>query len=225
MAIALEVGFASSIDAARAWSRDLSAGGIALQTTSRLPVGTQLQLVLHIPAFDEPLEVEGEVAWSRDDAMGIAFRSLAPEAERRIRELVALHSSVKERVLSAIGRPPASTPAPARLQRRDGGVRLFLNDALAADVLSEILRDAGYRVLDEWLRAGRPDVVVADPERLEEAMQNHPGVPLVLLKVSGPDALVGRLSRAPVSRFVPRSAPLAAVCDAVRGVVGIGRAV
>lgn len=220
VALALEVSFGTSRDAVRACSRDLSTGGISLRTSARLPVGTPLQMTVHIPGFAVPLELEAEVAWSRPDAMGLAFRNLTSDAARRLRELIDSHSSMKERVLGALGRHTPSQPAPARLQPRDGGVRLSLRDPLTSDVLAELLRDCGMRVLDDRIAAGRPDLVVTVPERLAETARRHPGVPLVLLGVSGPDALVGAHVWVPVARYVPRHAQPSTVLEAVRSVLG-----
>ncbi len=226
VALALEVSFGTAWDAVCACSRDLSTGGMALQTSARLPPGSLLQLTVRIPGLDRPLEVAGEVAWSSTEAMGVAFRDVSPEAARTLRTLIASHLGVKERVLGLFGKAPPTRAAPARLQRRDGGVRLRLRDELFADVLGELLRDAGQRVLDDSLEAGRPELVITVPERLGDTVKRHPGVPLVLLNVSGADALVGAYARVSVARFVPRGATPAEVAEAVRDALAVkaGRA-
>jgi len=47
---------------------NLSSGGTFVVTNRELPIGTRVQLVLSFPGLLEPISLEGEVRWSRDEA-------------------------------------------------------------------------------------------------------------------------------------------------------------
>jgi type IV pilus assembly protein PilZ len=53
--------------------KDISFGGAQVSTPQPLPEGTRFSFALQLPHHDAPLEVEGQVVWSRPGAMGIAF--------------------------------------------------------------------------------------------------------------------------------------------------------
>jgi type IV pilus assembly protein PilZ len=52
------------------YTRNLSRGGLFLRTDHPLPVGTLFVFELVAPELDAPLQLAGEVAWSREVAAG-----------------------------------------------------------------------------------------------------------------------------------------------------------
>lgn len=75
----------------------------------------------------------------------------------------------------------------------------------------DLLRQAGIRVETPPARATPTIAVVDTGTALAFA-----GAPLVLLNASGPDALMGALSRLQPAAFIKRRAPVAEVLDAVK---------
>jgi uncharacterized protein (TIGR02266 family) len=74
-----------------ATTRNISLGGVFVETTEPLPLQTRLQIRFRIPTQPEPIEVGGEVRWVEPAAgdllpgMGIRFQGL------RAREVWALN--------------------------------------------------------------------------------------------------------------------------------------
>jgi len=74
-----------------ATTRNISLGGVFVETTTPLPLQTRLQIRFRIPTQSEPIEVGGEVRWvepgewSSFPGMGIRFQGL------RAREVWALN--------------------------------------------------------------------------------------------------------------------------------------
>lgn len=72
---------------------NIGSGGIFLRTPLPLPVGQSLQLTISLPT-GEPLDVEGEVAWTSSErktevqGVGIAFRNLDAGTKARLELLV-----------------------------------------------------------------------------------------------------------------------------------------
>ena len=70
-------------------TRDLSVAGAFIVTELELPVGSTVELKLHLPRLAEPLCCVGEVRWSRPqgndsgEPAGLGVRFVAPEAEAR----------------------------------------------------------------------------------------------------------------------------------------------
>lgn len=50
------------------FTENLSTGGTFVVTNRELPIGTRVQLVLSFPGLLEPISLEGEVRWTRDEA-------------------------------------------------------------------------------------------------------------------------------------------------------------
>jgi uncharacterized protein (TIGR02266 family) len=85
-----DVRFSRVADAARAmraFSLNLSLGGLALQTTQTYAVGDELNLSLTIDRVQ--LEVDGVVAWVRGGAIGVRFANLSAEARHHIEAVLA----------------------------------------------------------------------------------------------------------------------------------------
>jgi type IV pilus assembly protein PilZ len=74
-----------------ATTRNISLGGVFVETTAPLPLQTRLQIRFRIPTQSEPIEVGGEVRWVEPASaeqlpgMGIRFQGL------RAREVWALN--------------------------------------------------------------------------------------------------------------------------------------
>jgi uncharacterized protein (TIGR02266 family) len=74
-----------------ATTRNISLGGVFVETTAPLPLQTRLQIRFRIPTQPEPIEVSGEVRWVEPGegdqlpGMGIRFQGL------RAREVWALN--------------------------------------------------------------------------------------------------------------------------------------
>ena len=74
-----------------ATTRNISLGGMFVETTSPIPSHTRLQIRFRIPTQSEPIEVGGEVRWVKRGGgeqlpgMGISFHGL------RAREVWALN--------------------------------------------------------------------------------------------------------------------------------------
>ncbi|MFN0063422.1 MAG: TIGR02266 family protein [Myxococcaceae bacterium] len=86
----LAVRFSRKEDAARAlraYSLNLSVGGLCLRTQKTYAVGESLQLTLEIDG--QAAEVTGVVAWERNGAIGVRFTNLSPELRARLGELVS----------------------------------------------------------------------------------------------------------------------------------------
>ena len=86
----LEVRFEARSEAAKAlkaYSVNLSAGGLCLRTKRVYPVGASLQLTLNVGG--ETFELEAAVAWARDEAIGVRFVNVRPDDKERLRRVVA----------------------------------------------------------------------------------------------------------------------------------------
>jgi type IV pilus assembly protein PilZ len=76
------------------FARNINEGGLFVETDTPHPVGTEVSLQFKIPGSDEPLQVGGRIAHTRDGApgeppgMGIEFDDLDAQARQRINDLV-----------------------------------------------------------------------------------------------------------------------------------------
>lgn len=68
---------------------DLSRGGCKIESDSRIPAGTTLELRLYAPDLDWPLRVErAAVKWTRKQQFGLEFVRLLPKEEETLRRLI-----------------------------------------------------------------------------------------------------------------------------------------
>lgn len=67
VSIFVRVDFKDKEDFIYYYSRNLSRGGIFIQTVDPLPPGTPIFLQLSLPGNPQPLEVESKVIWSRKE--------------------------------------------------------------------------------------------------------------------------------------------------------------
>jgi uncharacterized protein (TIGR02266 family) len=85
----IAVRFPETSDAARAlraYSLNLSVGGICIRTQREYALHAEVQLSLEIEG--ENLELKGQVAWVRKDAVGIRFRPMTDPQRARLESLV-----------------------------------------------------------------------------------------------------------------------------------------
>lgn len=78
------------------YSANLSVGGMFIETSRPLPLGTRLHLRFSLPGFSEPLDTEAEVRWVLDEdatgplptGMGVRFEQMSAEDSEKIRGLL-----------------------------------------------------------------------------------------------------------------------------------------
>lgn len=74
--------------------RNLSEGGIAIDTRAPLAPMTLVQLTLEIPSEPKPIDLVGRVMWATDAAMGVRFE----QSDSRVLECVDHLSREAERL-------------------------------------------------------------------------------------------------------------------------------
>lgn len=71
---------------------NLSHGGVAIRSTTPLPVGTQVQVKFRMPGGARDVEAAGRVVWSdRRVGMGIQFQTVDPTSQTVIDQFVDAH--------------------------------------------------------------------------------------------------------------------------------------
>ncbi len=80
------------------YTSNISKGGIFIETTEPLPVGTDVEMRFQPPGMDEVLEITGTVVWvnpyrkdsgeNPNPGMGIQFGALSDEAKDLVANLV-----------------------------------------------------------------------------------------------------------------------------------------
>ena len=78
------------------YTANVSIGGMFIETSRPLPLGTRFRLRFHLPGFEEPVDSEAEVRWVLDETdtgplpagMGVRFEGMTPELQARIAELI-----------------------------------------------------------------------------------------------------------------------------------------
>lgn len=86
----VDVRFGEAVQAAkafRAYSLNISAGGLCLRPQRVYEIGTRLQLVIHIG--DDVFEVVGQVAWARSGAIGVRFEQVDGNDRARLEATLA----------------------------------------------------------------------------------------------------------------------------------------
>jgi uncharacterized protein (TIGR02266 family) len=105
LSIAVEVDFGSEHNFYSAQTRDISIGGLFIETDVALPIGTRLRVDLKF--LKTLLQAEAEVAWvltGPGDAavgMGVRFVALAAPAKKAIEDFMALREPMAFRMLEA----------------------------------------------------------------------------------------------------------------------------
>lgn len=67
---------------------DIGEGGARIATRRALPVGTKVILDVYPPGAEVGMPIEGRIAWSAGDGMGVEFRCRDRGGARRLKELV-----------------------------------------------------------------------------------------------------------------------------------------
>ncbi|MBZ4400771.1 PilZ domain-containing protein [Myxococcus sp. MISCRS1] len=226
----LELTFATQDDVVRAYSRNIGTGGLAIRTPRALPVGSTLELRITLPDSAQALRAFGQVAWSREDGMGVAFTQLAPDGEQRLKAFVAQDASLLQRVrgvlktdvmellkkdVRELGKGPAPQAANAvELDTREP-VLVRLSDARLMALITELFEQKGLRVVTDSDKPAR--IIIVDTGSALDVLSTaaRPGSRIVMVNVSGPDSLMGRLSNLSPAAFVKHPASAAAVLVAV----------
>ena len=76
----------------RSFTLDVSDTGLHFPTSTKLSIGQELPLTLHVPATDTPLQATGEVIWIREVArhgatqydVGLRFRWIEDPDQQRL---------------------------------------------------------------------------------------------------------------------------------------------
>lgn len=201
----LDVSFTTPNDAARALvtTRDIGAGGMSFNTNVEMTKGTVLSLSIRIPGWPDPFQVSAEVMWSKGGAVGLAFKSIDPAIEKRLKALITEHSSFLGRLGASLGARKA--PVNPLVSERQRVVLVRLRDTALSDSTTRAVRAAGFSALVASQNEP-PVAIVADSSSAFEMTEKFPGVPLILVHVTGPESLVGRLSSLVPAAFIPRPA-------------------
>lgn len=86
----VEVRFTDGTQAARAlkaYSLNMSVGGLCLRTSRRYEVGARLRLSLGVGT--QSWELQGNVAWVRDGAVGVRFENVSDADRQQLEALVS----------------------------------------------------------------------------------------------------------------------------------------
>lgn len=84
----IRVAFTRNGKTIEALSRDISLGGMFVETGDALAFGTQLELLLVLPSLPEPTAVPATVRWSGSTGMGVAFGTLRAQQTWAINQLI-----------------------------------------------------------------------------------------------------------------------------------------
>jgi len=128
IATRLRCAYASCAELRQASITQLATGGVFIATKSPLPVGTKLELRIHIADSDTRIEVGGAVVSNNiapdtgvgEMGMGIRFSRVSQEAIEKIAQLYATEAEREHEGQGAIGAengeapPQGAEPAPAR---------------------------------------------------------------------------------------------------------------
>jgi|RhiMethySRZTD1v2_1073278.scaffolds.fasta_scaffold45843_3 uncharacterized protein (TIGR02266 family) len=95
-AVDLDVGLGSDHNFYAGFAENLSAGGIFVATHLLKPVGSSIELSIHLPDLEAPIVGKGEVRWVREynersdmpPGMGIRFNEIGPEAQTAIEKFL-----------------------------------------------------------------------------------------------------------------------------------------
>lgn len=218
-AIALDVSFASAQDVVKGLNPNMGLGQLAIRTNAAIAKGTLLTVQLRVPGWSTPARLRGKVAWSRADAMGIAFTEVLPTDKQRLSDLVVAHTTVLERVRGRMS-ARAEEPVQAQVVGRKTAL-VALKDAMFSDVVTELLDANGIFAISADAGTGsRPNVIVADLATAAPLSQALVSVPVVLVNAYRDDLVTPGLRKVRAAAFVPRPASADRVVQAVRGVFG-----
>ena len=86
--IAFQVAGGSRVDAR---CRDVSLGGMFIDTTARLPYGTTVRVFLRLPGLRDEIAVESIVRWSKPGGMGVQFGVMGARETHALTQLLMGH--------------------------------------------------------------------------------------------------------------------------------------
>jgi type IV pilus assembly protein PilZ len=69
-------------------ARDVSVGGMFVETDAPLPFGAEVIVHVQLPSSKDEFRLPGVVRWTRDDGMGIQFGLLGAKETHAITEIV-----------------------------------------------------------------------------------------------------------------------------------------
>jgi uncharacterized protein (TIGR02266 family) len=69
-------------------ARDLSVGGMFIETSSPFPFGTEVMVHVQLPGHKDELAMPAVVRWTRQDGMGLQFGLLGARETHAITEVV-----------------------------------------------------------------------------------------------------------------------------------------
>ncbi len=104
LSIAVEVDFASEHNFYAAQTRDISVGGLFIDTDIQLAIGTRLRVDLKF--LQKKIHAEAEVTWvlsegERTTGMGVRFVDLSPAATQSIEAFMGLREPMAFRMLES----------------------------------------------------------------------------------------------------------------------------
>ncbi len=70
-------------------SRDLSLGGVFVETTAPAPFGAKVVLMLKVPGLPEPMRIDGVVRWTSHQGMGVQFGLMGARETHALTRLIA----------------------------------------------------------------------------------------------------------------------------------------
>ena len=79
--------------ATEAFAKDISIGGMFVETTSPAAFGAEVVIVLTLPGSPSPVSLPGVVRWVRDGGMGIQFGNLGAKETHLITEIGKAHEA------------------------------------------------------------------------------------------------------------------------------------
>jgi hypothetical protein len=176
--------------------------GLTLATKRPLPVGTQLEVQIRLATWQGPLSAKGEVTAVSAEAMTVRLPELKPEELKRFQQLASTS--------------PTRSGKPFEPRISEVSVALLLlSDEMLTDVTAEMLGLKGVAAFDAAPEGLTPDVVAADAANLVAAAKAFPGVALVAVNLSGPDALAGGTTWIKPRSFVKKPAAGAGLTQAI----------
>lgn len=90
--IEADVGFqVKGGERADARCRDVSLGGMFIETPSALPYGTAVRVFLRLPGLKDEVAVDSIVRWSKPDGMGVQFGVMGARETHALTELLSGH--------------------------------------------------------------------------------------------------------------------------------------
>jgi len=69
-------------------ARDVSVGGIFVETASPFPFGTEVVVHVRLPGYKDELAMPAVVRWTGEDGMGLQFQLLGARETHAITEIV-----------------------------------------------------------------------------------------------------------------------------------------